>query len=315
MAKHNVVVALGLLCFLAATCTTGRAGDVRQDEFKIEGWVGRLRGMMSMLDASSKETDAVLKAIRSKLDRGAKPTETLEKLKMIRQGLLKRNGECCTDLTTASLVEELIGLADTKKLCTPWQSILFLAANQVVGFPWPTYNTLKTYVNHFGKKKFSMCAEWAIKTLERNDLPKIDEKFDRFFRDLLDLNPTDDNRTLLEKLKATNLLRSTELQFGLTLRLDAVKEAAKRLYNISDKYYYPQHGGDIWAFFYRSCEELRNHTFRRLDWILLSNDAQMISQLNDRLKKLIEYDHVCWYVLKYKEEFIWRVNQNLGLVQ
>jgi hypothetical protein len=182
---------------------------------------------------------------------------------------------------------------------------MYLSANN----KWVSkrYEITIIYVNHFGRKKLKHCAPKAVDFLL--ELPNVTEDLDTFFKTLFHLPPDASDLQLHEKLNHTNLLKD-ELDFAATLELPAVNQTVSewRL----NKDYKPKNGKDVAVFIHRKCKNLAESLNGMLDVILLSEDSEMRSNLDDKVKKWIEYDHACWYLVKYEKKFIEHVDRLLG---
>jgi hypothetical protein len=304
MAKPNVAAALGLLCFLAATCTTGCAGDVQQNEFAIEGSVGPLRGTVAMHDASSMSIESeLLEGLTSELS----PEQMLDTFRKERSRKLHKhtyqkvkiapgNYNIIWNPLDLSGLDALIDFANTDLyFCSLWQVKLFLHVNRVGQSPPPL---LKEYMNHYGAKKFKSCADRGLEQLRR---PKgiFEHKFDNFFRVLLGLSEEAGDEDLWKKLRQTNLLED-ELNFSGAMKSG---DGDSKEPNSS--------GVNILKYLKSNCDVLENYT--GLESIILSDAWQGGLELNDRTRKLIEYQNACWYVLKYPSELVKNVDRQRGL--
>jgi hypothetical protein len=306
MAKHNVAVALGLLGLLAVTWATGTAHDVPQHKFKIEGSADYLRGMYSMIEAPK---------FKPLLSENFGNQSSPDKIRSIALQLHKelqenrRGHERKRYHEEIKLIEALVDIGHVDKYCFRRdQWILFLFANQV-GFPKGTKNTaFKNYVNHVGKQKLAKCASQALDYIKIR--AELTSGLDTFFKALFRLPEGADDRQLCERLTSTNLLED-ELHLAPTLKLPTVIETVRGVKKVGDSYELKD-GGDVMAFISDQCSNLAIELHGALDMILLREDHQVISKLDDKVKKWIEYDHACWYLVKYEKKFIRHVDRLLG---
>jgi hypothetical protein len=326
MAKHNLAV---LLCLLAAIWATGTASDVLQKRFKIEGSAGYLRGMYSMIEAEKYRfnpsfepilTEAIVDGnftgIRDKLQKECLETNRRfynERGMLEWAEFLSNKNECTkkkeekTKLSIdfgvwacfVKLTWALIEISNVDGRCDDrdqWE--VFLSAN---GSPNISKKdkTFMIYVNHLGRKKLKHCAPKAVDFLL--ELPKnVTEDLDTFFKTLFHLPPDASDLQLYEKLNHTNLLKD-ELDLAPTLKLSAVIQTVREVRR--NENYKPKNGYDVTAFINHKCDDLAASLSGMLDVILLSEDSEMRSKLDDRVKKWIEYDHACWYTRKYQDKF------------
>jgi hypothetical protein len=152
--------------------------------------------------------------------------------------------------------------------------------------------------------------------IRRLRLPKnVKDDLDTFFKTLFHLPRDASDLKLYEKLSHTNLLKD-ELDFAATLELPAVIQTVRDFWRIRrykiDQDYKPKNGKDVAVFINRKCKNLAESLNGMLDVILLSEDSEMRSKLDDSVKKWIEYDHACWYLVKHQKKFIRHVDRLLG---
>jgi hypothetical protein len=340
MAKHNLAVMLGLLCLLAAIWATGTASDVLQETFKIKGSADYLRGMYSMIDAKKYHYFTEFTPMLGEAIMDGHMTDVIRQ-KMINKCL--KMSYWCNDrsLSTPALCEwhqrncrskieerqefnpmlfqkddyvekfmwAFIEIGNVDGRCDDrdqWE--MFLSANK----EWVSEKYVVTviYVNHFGRKKLKQCAPKAVDFLL--ELPKnVTEDLDEFFKTLFHLPPDASDLQLHEKLNHTNLLKD-ELDFAATLELPAVIQTVRDEFKMSNTEYKPWNGRGVAAFIHRKCKNLAESLNGMLDVILLSEDSEMKSKLDDKVMKWIEYDHACWYLVKYEKKFIPHVDRLLG---
>jgi hypothetical protein len=319
MAKRNFAIVLRLLCLLAATSATGAAEDVPQDEFKIEGSASYLRGMYSMIEASKFNLELLLSEgfgiQRSQKEIHERSLELCERHYELDQGRSKKHSVRSKErkyfsLGSVRIIQALADIGDlNRRCCCSDQWKLFLFVNQI-GILKRTKNTaFENYVNHFGRRKLARCAPDALDFM-RNMHAKTTTGFDTFFKALFRLPDDADDRQLYERLRDTNLLVD-ELDFAPTLKLPEVFQAVRWVRKVGDNYELKD-GDDVMAFISRTCTYLSHVSHGMLDVILLSEDSQMRSQLDDKVRKWIEYDHACWYVTKYARIFVAHVDRLLG---
>jgi hypothetical protein len=333
MAKHNLAVLLGLLCLLAAIWATGMANDVAQKRFRIEGSAGYLRGMYSMIEAEKRPfykdfgplLNEAFKCGRLRDEtRNKMHIECLNHYEALfnNKSLKKKQYDfymnACrpenqpeNELSNykdssdyAKVMWTLVEIANVDGRCDErdqWE--LFLSANGGT-----TNKDFKNYMNYFGKKKLAKCAPKAVDFMSKmheNSTPNLD----KFFKTLFQL-PKADDRELHERLRNANLLED-KLDFASTLKLSNVIETVRNVTFVPANYE-PNNGKDVMAFISRKCEMLVRLFKGMLDVILLSEDSVEESELDDKVKKWIEYDHVCWYLVKYQKKFIRHVDRLLG---
>jgi hypothetical protein len=338
MAKHNLAVLLGLLCLLAAIWATGMANDVPQKRFKMKGSAGYMRGMYSMIEAEKYEYygyfgEQLSEAVNSE----SLTRKTREKIQEVcrehyrdlcAQGSLSKekfrsNMDACeTKEKTAKkfthwyrygdyakVMWALIEIGNVDGRCDQrdqWE--LFLSANGARRLSGTKDKFFISYVSHFGKKKLTKCAPKAVDFM--SEIPEnITDDFDSFFKALFKL-PGAGDRQLHERLSHANLLEN-ELDFAPTLKLPKVIEKAREVRKKGDDYE-AKNGQDVMAFISHVCEHMAEESKGMLDVILLSEDSVKKSELDDRVKKWIEYDHACWYLVKHQKKFIRHVDRLLG---
>jgi hypothetical protein len=331
-AKHNLAVLLGLLCLLAAIWATGVAGEVRQKTFAIYGSNKYLRGMYSMIEAEKFPFgDAFVSQLRKATESKNLTAEYREKMRTACQWILewqvthgyleKRQYEdwkedCKTKPQVyhtyfLKVMWALIEIADDGHCISKAQWQLFLSTNRphfTLWDPEGIKKVFRSYMNYFGKEKLAKCRSKAVKFMSKmheNSTPNLD----KFFKTLFQL-PKADDRELHERLRNANLLVD-KLDFASTLKLSNVIWTVRRVTSVRDDYE-PNNGKDVMAFISRKCEMLAREFEGMLDVILLSEDSVKKSELDDKVKKWIEYDHACWYLVKYQKKFIRHVDRLLG---
>jgi hypothetical protein len=327
MVKHNSAVPLGLLCLLAVTWATGTARDVPQDKFTA----GFPRGMYSMIEAEKYEfNDKFEPELTEAIESNNLTTEILKKMKkrcLEINDFYKQKDRFSTDeyfsnkkycntkreektkLDIYSILPDghikimwaMVEIGDVNGRCDDrdqWELFLFANERQLISVK--TNQVSIDYVNHFGKKKLEKCAPKAIDNLREKPEDFTDD-FDKFFKTLFDLPRDASDLELHEALRSTNLLED-ELDLAPTLNLFKKDD------------YVPKRGLDVKKLIYGMCENLAARLNGMLDVILLRElyDSRMSLELDDRVKKWIEYDHACWYVVKYQKKFIRHVDRLLG---
>jgi hypothetical protein len=143
---------------------------------------------------------------------------------------------------------------------------------------------LKRYVNHFAPEKFKRCAAGArlLSTPRRTS----EEKLDKFFKKLFRLPNGADDSELYSRVKDINLLED-ELEFDQTL----------------EKTHEPtEDARQIESLILDPCERWLDGKFaKRFQPGIFANALGLVSETSARSKKLIEYDHICWYVKQWKD--------------
>jgi hypothetical protein len=293
MGKYKVAVAL--LCFLAATCTNGSAWDVQQ-EFVIGGSVGHLGGMMAMRDASRM-------SIESKLLDRLKPDISPEELLEIFKAEESKREMSSRFESHLSGLSELIRFASNDVVnCVPLQVKVFLYVNQVDQSPQPL---LKKYMNYYGAEKFEMCAKKGLSILQEAPENEFEEGLDEFFSALLGLSGGADDEELAMELRQRNLLKD-----GLDV-YDALEILEE---HDTDSDIYECEGMRVLRYLVHTCEALEKYSSATyLDSIILIDALEGELELDDRTRKLIEYQNACWYVLKYPHKMIENVHNQLGI--
>jgi hypothetical protein len=295
MDRYSVVIALGLLCFVAATCTTGSAEDMLQNRFAIEGSVHHLRGMMAMRDASSMRVESkLLEGLKTDIS----PEQMLDIFRTV-QSQRKQNSRL--DSLYPSELDKLIYFADDDgENCFLSQVQVFLHVNQIGQSPQPL---LKEYMNHYGARKFRHCAKQGLQILKEQPKGEFEEDLDKFFTILLGLSEGEGDKKLWANLRRANLLKD-ELNFSEALESQIKVEDFEKAECSSVR---------ILRHLRRSCNELARYSSKTyLDSIILSVAWQGRPKLDDRTRKLIEYQNVCWYVLEYPSRLAENASLQLG---
>jgi hypothetical protein len=267
-------VAIGLLCLLATTWAAASQDGLVQDRFKVDGSPNYLRGMSLMnhvddftilipVDEYLKEEDS-LKDIYTKLHR---MYESYGK------------NEESEEIYIAFRAFSFMDLKNHDGLCSIPQIKAFLFFNQVDQNLTPAELALKRYVNHYAPEKFKRCAEAIRPNIEKG---MHEEKLDEFFKRLFGLPNAADDSELYSRVKDINLLEN-ELEFDRTLEMFGKKtrDPTEEAQLIKD-------------FIFDHCS---NFSFQG-EPLILVNALGLASETDPRLQKLIEYDHICWYVTR-----------------
>jgi hypothetical protein len=268
-------IALGLLCLLAATWATAGGDSLVQDRFKVGGSPHYLRGTYIM-----KGLDELGFKILIPIEAHLKGDESLEKQIEIFKSIRETHAEI------ESIREQILALLDFPRCCScsVLQMRFFLFLNRVGQTLTPAELALKKYVNHFAPEKFKRCAEESkVKNLAHS---WGELEFDSFYKKLFGLPDGADDGELYSRVKDINLLED-ELEFDRTLpmlikwRGKPAKDARNLARIILDDCRFMSITPDI-KYYYR---------------IILAN-ALGFPETDPRRQKLIEYDHICWYVTR-----------------
>jgi hypothetical protein len=289
-------VAFGLLCLLAATWATASGDSLMQDRFKVDGSPDYLRGtfIMNRLDYSGFK---ILIPIEAHL----KGNESLGRQNQIFESILETHGEI------GGIREQILALLDFPKCCScsEVQMRFFLFLNQVGQTLTPAELALKRYVNYFALDKFKQCAEES--KVENPEKSLGEFEFDLFYKKLFRLPDGADDGELYSRVKDINLLED-ELEFDRTLPM-LIKWTGKPAKDALD----------LAASFFADCRLMPITPdidyYYYYSSIIFANALGLTSETDPRRQKLIEYDHICWYVSRRKEQLYENIKRQLERAQ
>jgi hypothetical protein len=284
LSKLNSII-LGALCLLAVSLVDCK--DILQANYRI-GKDGVMRGIFAMI-----RFDNATRLPDFSLELGAASSLGPEDIKAELEKLVQQEANNEHEYRVRKNRRSFLALADHN--CSNAGDLeLFLLARRKETAKEFEKKEILDYVEHFGTKKVTECAEVVRRPLVFAKTSQLDE----FFVTLLSIpgkEPTDD--VLYDKLKKVNLLYS-DLNF-------------KKVVNLSGSMIGNDKAHRIQNYFVSICESYYRLVGRYMNFVSVSNAMTGRNEVDPKFLKLMEYDHMCWYTRMNSEGFKANILRNM----
>jgi hypothetical protein len=286
-----------LCCVLAATVAIASGGEVSRDVYKING--KPVRGMDLMTETDGRELADEWADLHEVPEPDAsEPEKFLEWLEKTKETVKENAGHYSEPDKMFAKLHDMIEVANADGDCSHSQMRAFLLANKVQN----NFRSLANYLNHYMPQKLAYCAKTARDAFppKGGGFHSYERTLDDFYTSLFGLLDAGDEQ-LYDKLRRANLLKDI-VNFAAGLEIaQSVTDRAGEPDDVK-----------IYLFLLEKCNNMRFNDANRLDAILLSEAFEApVKESSPRLRKLIEYDHACYYVRKYPNQFQANVQRQL----